>query len=98
MRVALLLSMVGCGAVASSGETGVKEAQRIALPGVSGRIDHLALDAERGRLYVCALGNGSVEVVDVAAGKVVKSLTKLEEPQGVALIPATKQIAVASGG
>jgi len=37
---------------------------RIALGEVSGRIDHLAIDAARWRLYVAELGNGSVGVID----------------------------------
>jgi DNA-binding beta-propeller fold protein YncE len=85
-------------ALAPASDHGLADAGRIALPGVSGRIDHLAFDAERGRLFVCALGNGSVEVVDVAAGKVVKTLAKFAEPQGVVVVPSTKQIAFTSGG
>jgi hypothetical protein len=99
MRFAsLLVAVVACGAQGSSGEHGLADAGRVALPGVSGRIDHLAFDAERGRLFVCALGNGSVEVVDVAAGKVVKTLAKFDEPQGVVAIPSTQQVAFTSGG
>src|SRR5262245_5713040 len=99
MRIAsLLMSVAACGAQASSGEHGLADAGRIALPNVSGRIDHLGWDAERGRLFVCALGNGSVEVVDVAAGKVVKTLGRFDEPQGVVAIPSTKQVAFTSGG
>jgi len=96
MRVALLLlSFFAC---ASTGDGPLVAAMVVALEKVGGRIDHLAFDAERSRLYVCALGNGSVEVVDVAKGAVVKSLAKLEEPQGVVAIPVKKQFAVASGG
>src|SRR5215468_4789580 len=94
----VIVALVACGAQSSSGEHGLSDAGRVALPGVSGRIDHLAFDAERGRLFVCALGNGSVEVVDVKAGKVEKSLARFDEPQGVAVIPSTKQVAFTSGG
>ena len=41
------------------------------LPGVSGRIDHMALDLRRGRLFVAELGNGSVDAIDLATGKAV---------------------------
>jgi DNA-binding beta-propeller fold protein YncE len=98
MRAVALLLFTACGVAVLGGDAGFTDGPRIALAGVSGRIDHLAFDAERSRLFVCALGNGSVEVVDVAKGAVVKSLAKLEEPQGVAVLPAQKQIAVASGG
>src|SRR5579864_8212824 len=39
----------------------------IELPRVEGRIDHLAFDGVAGRLYVAALGNSTVEVVDTTA-------------------------------
>jgi hypothetical protein len=56
--------------------------QAIELPGVEGRIDHLAVDLARGRLFVAALGNDSVEVVDLVAGKHAQSLRGPKEPQG----------------
>ena len=40
----------------------------IALKGVTGRIDHLAVDLARKRLFVAELGNGTVDVIDLAAG------------------------------
>ena len=61
--------------------------QTIPLPGVEGRIDHMALDAERQRLFLAALGNHSAEVVDLAAGKWLQSLRGVREPQGVAFVP-----------
>src|SRR5262245_60150428 len=51
---------------------------------VSGRIDHLAIDEQGQRLFVAALGNHTLEVVDLAKGKVVRSLGDLGKPQGVA--------------
>jgi len=46
------------------------QVQVIPLDGVEGRIDHLGLDAKGRRLFVAALGNDTVEVVDLVAGKV----------------------------
>src|SRR5690348_2975330 len=59
------------------------EAQ-IPLGAVRGRVDHLAIDLDRQRLFVAELGNDSVGVVDLAAGKVAHRLVGLREPQGVA--------------
>ena len=69
----------------------------IALPGVEGRIDHLAFDAATRRLYVAALGNNSVEVLDAGAGTHLKSLPGFREPQGIAVLPDVKSVAVANG-
>jgi DNA-binding beta-propeller fold protein YncE len=71
---------------------------KISLPSVSGRIDHMAFDAGRGRLIVAALGNGTVEAIDVAGRKVVQRIVGLKSPQGVAYVPASDRIAVASAG
>lgn len=70
----------------------------IPLPDVKGRIDHLATDAAERRLVVAALGNDSVEVIDLEQGRVVKSLKGLPEPQGIAILPGSGRIAVTCGG
>jgi len=70
----------------------------IELPGVEGRIDHLAVDLARERLVVAALGNGSVEVVDLAAGRRTRSLKVPPEPQGILCLPRQDRIVVACGG
>jgi len=67
-----------------------------ALPGVKGRIDHLAVDTKHHRLFVAALGNDSVEVVDTA-GTQSRSVAGFAEPQGAAYVAATNQLFVANG-
>jgi DNA-binding beta-propeller fold protein YncE len=71
--------------------------RKIELPNVKGRIDHMALDSSGGHLFVAEYGNGSVDDVDLASGKVAGRITALKEPQGVAWLPAVGQLAVASG-
>jgi YVTN family beta-propeller protein len=68
------------------------------LPGVRGRIDHLDIDLDGGRLFVAALGNNSVEVIDLRAGQRSARIEGLREPQGIAYVPAAKRLFVASGG
>ena len=53
---------------------------RIALPNVNGRMDHFAVDVKGQRLFVSALGNHTVEVLDVQGGKRLKTLPDLDEP------------------
>ena len=69
----------------------------IELPRVEGRIDHLAFDAVGQRLFVAALGNNTVEVLDVKAGKHLKSLPGFREPQGIAVVPDARLAAIANG-
>jgi len=68
----------------------------IDLPRVEGRIDHMAFDAGGQKLFVAALGNNTVEVLDVKAGAHVKSLPGFHEPQGIAVADA-RVVAVANG-
>ncbi len=71
---------------------------KIALGNVRGRIDHLAIDLKRQRLFVAELGNDSVGVVDLANGKMIHTITGLKEPQGVAYDIATDMLYVANAG
>ena len=59
----------------------LKLEQTIPLPDVQGRIDHLSLDAAGQRLFVSALDNNTVEVLDLKAGKrahTISGLTSVE--------------------
>jgi DNA-binding beta-propeller fold protein YncE len=71
--------------------------QTIELPAVQGRIDHLALDPARQQLFVAALGNNTIEVVDLQKGVRARSLDGFHEPQGIAILPAAGLVAVANG-
>ncbi|MFI5135832.1 MAG: YncE family protein [Chitinophagales bacterium] len=72
--------------------------KEIQLPNVSGRIDHIAFNSEKQIAYVAALGNNSVEVVDLKNGTVLNSIKNLSEPQGIVFIPGSNSIFVANGG
>jgi DNA-binding beta-propeller fold protein YncE len=68
---------------------------RIELPNVNGRIDHFSADVKGKRLFVSALGNHTVEVLDVDSGKHLRTLTDLAEPQGAYYDPSTNRLFVA---
>src|SRR5712664_1981834 len=72
------------------------QVQTIPLDGVEGRIDHFGLDAKGKRLFVSALGNDSVEVVDLRAGKVTQHIRNLPAPQGIGFAPESNRLAVAN--
>jgi YVTN family beta-propeller protein len=84
---------------ASSAEnTPMQLETKIPLGNVAGRIDHLAIDAKRGHLFIAELGNNTVGVVDPAKRAVVHRITGLSEPQGIAFLDARDTIYVANGG
>ena len=55
--------------------------QTIPLPGVKGRLDHMGVDMEKKRLFVATVDNNTLEIVDLSAGKVIKSLTGFKDTQ-----------------
>jgi len=55
--------------------------QTIPLPGVTGRLDHMGVDLEKKRLFVAAVANNTLEVVDLTGGKVIKSLPGFKDTQ-----------------
>ena len=69
----------------------------IPLPDVRGRIDHLAIDPAGGRLFVAALGNDSVEVIDFRAGQWIARIPDMREPQGMAFVADPMRLFVANG-
>jgi len=81
----------------SSAQEPLSTTGAIELPRVQGRIDHLAFDGASQRLFVAALGNNTVEVLDVKAGKHLRSLSGFREPQGIAAVPDAKLVAIANG-
>ena len=70
--------------------------EQIPVPNVAGRIDHFSADTKRKRLFVSALGNNSLEVIDVFAGRVVHSIKGLAQPQGPLYVPAVDKLYVAN--
>lgn len=71
---------------------------KIPLGPVSGRIDHLAIDLKRQRLFVAELGSDSLGVIDLPARKVLSRIAGLNEPQGVGYEPSTDSVYVGNAG
>src|SRR5258708_23565199 len=82
---------------AGSAQTPLTVVGTIDLPRVEGRIDHLAVDTAAQRLYVAALGNNTVEVLDLKGNSHLKSLPGFKEPQGIAVVSDAKAAAIANG-
>jgi DNA-binding beta-propeller fold protein YncE len=94
--VAVALCCTGIVTVAAQSAAPLKLKQTIPLSGVEGRIDHFAFDPAGERLFVCALGNNTVEVLDLRKGDRVHSITGLGAPQGVAYVPDVNRLFVAN--
>jgi DNA-binding beta-propeller fold protein YncE len=88
----------GCNGQKPFGTDELTLSKTIPMSGVQGRIDHLDVNLKDGIAYVAALGNNTLEVVDLVKGKVIHSIDGLDEPQGVGYIPQTREVFVANGG
>jgi hypothetical protein len=95
--IAAIMAAFGSALAQSNGATLRLEA-KIPLGDVRGRIDHMAADINRHRLFVAELGNNTVGIVDVGQGKVLQVLGGQKEPQGIGYLPGTDTLYVANGG
>ena len=75
----------------------LKRVQTIALRGPVGGMDHLAVDAKRGRLFVANTVNGSMDIVDLKAGKLLKQVPGQDRIRGIAYSPEIDRIFVGNG-
>src|SRR5579864_7765505 len=69
----------------------------VPMPNVEGRIDHMSIDVKGQRLFVAALGNNTLEVIDIKNAKQIHTIPGLHEPQGITYTPNTNRIYVANG-
>ena len=69
----------------------------VLLPGVHGRIGHLAADSHHGRLFVAIAGNDSVEVIDVRTNSLFASIHEVKEPHSVAYVESSNKIFLTNG-
>jgi len=95
--LAIFTAVVGSYIVAAESDNAPFQLkQTIPLPGVEGRIDHFDFDAVGERLFVCALGNNTVEVIDLNKAERVHTISGLGAPQGVAFVPELNRLLVAN--
>lgn len=69
----------------------------ISLPNVKGRIDHFSADVSGRRLFISALGNHTVEVVDIRSDRWLRSLSGVKQPQGEYYVTDQHKLFTADG-
>ena len=69
----------------------------ISLKGPVGGLDHLAFDARRGRLFVANSVNGSLDIVDTKAGRLLDQIPGQSEIRGVDYSPDLDRVFVGNG-
>jgi DNA-binding beta-propeller fold protein YncE len=97
MKTAVALLLVWATCVSFAQEASLKLTHTVLLNGVKGRLDHFAIDTQGQRLFLAALGNSTLEVIDLAANKRVQSVPGMSKPTGVLYLSEAKQVCVANG-
>src|SRR2546430_16310198 len=96
VAASLLIANSGLAFSQEGGKQPLRLVQTIPLPNVKGRIDHMDVDVKGKRLFVAGLENGTLEVVDLKAGKWTRSIPGFKAPQGIAYLPSLNKAFVAS--
>lgn len=95
--IPVLLLLLSFPAASAESEIALKRVQSIPLPAIDGRIDHFAIDVKGRRAFLAALTKNTVEVVDLKAGRVIRTLAGFAKPQGVRFVPELNKLFVATG-
>src|SRR5882672_4618418 len=93
----MLIAAFPCPPSLAGSDTALKLVQSIRLSEVDGRIDHFAIDLKGRRAFLAALAKNTIEVVDLKAGRLTRTLPGFAKPQGVRFVPELNKLFVASG-
>jgi DNA-binding beta-propeller fold protein YncE len=93
----LALACLGASTLCAQQISALTLKQTIALPVVTGKFDHFALDDAGQRLFASSTGTGAVIVIDLTSNKIVESLQGLGKPHGLAWIAETGRLFVTDG-
>src|SRR5437016_14421005 len=97
IAVIFLIGYTGTTGSQEGGKQPLRLVQTISFPNVAGRLDHMDVDVKGKRLFVAGLENGTLEVVDLQAGKWIRRIPGFNKPQGALYVPELNKLFVASG-
>lgn len=95
--VAAALTALLAAAAASAADASLELVQTIVSKGKAGKLNHLALDAKRGRLFLANKANNTLDVLDLKEGKLLKQIAGQSGVQGVAYAPDIDRLFAALG-
>jgi DNA-binding beta-propeller fold protein YncE len=96
-RLAVLSLFALAGLSPAAEPASLELTQTIVLKGKAGKLDHVALDAKRDRLFLANTTNGTLDVVDLKAGKLLKQVPGQSGIQGVAYAADLDRVFVGLG-
>ena len=93
----LALPLAAALATAAAAADAPELKQTIAFPGKAGNLDHLAVDAKGGRLFVANKPNDTLDVIDLTTGKLVTQIADQGKASGVAYAADLDRVFVGNG-
>src|SRR2546427_11105525 len=97
-RLALCAMVLFLPGLAFGQSSALQLTQRIALPNVNGRMDHMGIDIAGQRLFATAFDNHTLSVIDLKAGRQISLIPNLDKPQAAYYDAATNHLFVSAGG
>src|ERR1700680_4422043 len=97
VAASFLITYSGVALSQEGGKQPLRLVQTIPLPNVKGRLDHMDVDVKGKRLFVAGLENDTFEVVDLQAGKWVRTIPGFKKSQGALFVPELNKLFLASG-
>src|ERR1700675_2662418 len=91
------IALFQCLPASADGQAALRLAQSVPMPEVDGRIDHFVVDVKGQRVFLAALAKNTIEVIDLKAGRVIKTLPGFAKPQGVRFVQEFNKVFVATG-
>src|SRR6202035_4226642 len=88
------IALFPCLPASAGSEAPLRLAQSIPMPEVDGRIDHFAVDVKGRRVFLAALAKNTIEVIDLSAGRVIRTLPGFAKPQGVRFVQEFNKVFV----
>jgi DNA-binding beta-propeller fold protein YncE len=93
----IVLFALHAGANAARADEPLAPNKPVPLAGTHGKFDFIKIDANRNRLLACHTGNGSLDVIDLASSKLIKSVptgaaqgVAIDEKEGRYFVSASK--------
>ena len=97
IRIAVVLLFAVPSFVTAAEPSALELSQTIVLKGKAGKLDHLALDGKRDRLFLANTANGTLDVVNLKEGKLLKQIAGQSGIQGVAYAADLDRVFVGLG-
>ena len=97
LHLGLISALLGFAACAPASGPALQLTGSTDLPGISGDLDHLAIDTDGQRLFLAAEDNGTLRVIDLKTGKMERTIKGFETPHSILYLPSSQELYITDG-